>query len=551
MVTVTIHGEERQFAEGTAFETIAAKYQNQYGGLIAGVCVNGKIQELFKKVKTDCTVEFFTLRDDVGYKTYVRTATMLFLKGVYDVFGSEAAQAAYVEFSVGNGLYVNMRGHVEANAGNADSIKKRMKELSAVKTRIRKKTYSLEDAMELFAAQDMKDKSKLFRYRRGSTVNIYEIKGYFDYYYGYMLPHAGFVKWFDVVPYEKGFMLLLPTKEHPTSVQRFVERRKLFETMAVSGEWGRKVAIETVGDLNDQICRGSMSELILIQEAEQERKIGEIARDIVSKGNVKFVMIAGPSSSGKTSFSHRLSIQLRTIGKMPHPIALDDYFVDREQTPRDENGDYNFECLEAVDVKQFNEDMTRLLAGERVELPSFNFKIGKREYRGNYRQLGEDDILVVEGIHGLNEKMSYALPEESKYKIYISALTTLNIDGHNRIPTTDGRLLRRMVRDARTRGSSAQRTLQMWTSVRRGEEENIFPFQEGADAMFNSALIYELAVLKTFAEPLLFQIPKDAPEYHEAKRLLKFLNYFLSVPSESLPNNSICREFIGGSCFHV
>ncbi len=551
MVTVTVHGEKREVAEGTAFEAIAAEYQKEYEELIAVVCVNGKIRELFKKVKKDCTVDFFTLRDEVGYKTYVRTATMLFLKGICDVFGPEAAQEAYVEFAVGHGLYVNTWGHVASDAENADRIKARMKELADAKTRVMKKSYSLDDAMELFAAKGMRDKSKLFRYRMSSTVNIYEIEGYFDYYYGYMLPHAGYVKWFDVIPYEKGFMLLLPTKDNPTSVEPFSERRKLFETMAVSDEWGRRVSIETVGDLNDQICRGSMSELILIQEAEQERKIGEIARDIVNHSNVKFVMIAGPSSSGKTSFSHRLSIQLRTMGKVPHPIALDDYFVDREQTPKDEKGDYNFECLEAVDVKQFNEDMTRLLAGERVELPSFNFKTGKREYRENYRQLGADDILVIEGIHGLNEKMSYALPEESKYKIYISALTTLNIDGHNRIPTTDGRLLRRMVRDARTRGSSAQRTLQMWKSVRKGEEENIFPFQEGADAMFNSALIYELAVLKTFAEPLLFQIPKDAPEYHEAKRLLKFLSYFLSVPSESLPNNSICREFIGGSCFNV
>lgn len=405
--------------------------------------------------------------------------------------------------------------------------------------------------MELFASKGMKDKAKLFRYRMSSAVNVYEIDGYYDYYYGYMLPNAGYVKWFDVIPYAQGFMLLLPRKSNPTVVEPFSERKKLFETMETAQDWGRKVGIETVGDLNDEICNGSMSELILIQEAEQERKIGEIAKDIVSRGHVRFVMIAGPSSSGKTSFSHRLSIQLRTLGKVPHPIALDDYFVDRELTPRDEKGDYNFECLGAIDVKQFNEDMTRLLAGERVELPSFNFKTGKREYRGNFRQLKENDILVIEGIHGLNEKMSYALPEESKYKIYISALTTLNIDGHNRIPTTDGRLLRRMVRDARTRGASAQRTIQMWPSVRRGEEENIFPFQEGADAMFNSALIYELAVLKPFAEPLLFQIPKEAPEYHEAKRLLKFLDYFLSVPSESLPNNSLCREFVGGSCFQV
>lgn len=551
MVTVTIHGEKREFAQGTSYETIAADYQKEYDGMIALVAVNGKIRELFKKVTRDCTVDFFTLKDDVGYKTYVRTATMLFLKGIYDVFGEEAAQQSCVEFAIGHGYYVNVCGKVPVTQESADKIKSRMKELVEKKIPFMKRSYPLDEAMELFRARGMQDKERLFRYRRSSAVNIYDIDGYYDYYYGYMLPNAGYVKWFEILPYEDGFMLLLPTKKNPTEVEPFDERRKLFETMEASQDWGRKAGIETVGDLNDQICSGSMSDLILIQEAEQERKIGEIAKEIVNRGNVKFVMIAGPSSSGKTSFSHRLSIQLRTLGKVPHPIGLDDYFVDRELTPRDENGDYNFECLEALDVKQFNEDMMKLLAGERVELPSFNFKLGKREYRGNYKQLGKDDILVIEGIHGLNERMSYALPDESKFKIYISALTTLNIDGHNRIPTTDGRLLRRMVRDARTRGASAQRTIQMWPSVRRGEEENIFPYQEGADAMFNSTQIFELAVLKTFAEPLLFQIPKEAPEYYEAKRLLKFLDYFLGVSSETLPNNSICREFVGGSCFNV
>ncbi len=551
MAVVTVCGEKREYAQGTSYEAIAAEFQEKYDGMIAVAVANGKIRELFKKVTKDCTVDFFTTKDDVGYKTYVRTATMLLLKAIYDLFGPEAAQNSSVEFAVGHGTYVNGMGRIPADRQGADRLKKRMGELVEAKTPFMKRTYPLEEAMELFRARNMTDKERLFHYRMSSTVNLYEIEGYCDYYYGYMLPNAGYVKWFDLIPYEDGYMLLLPTKKDPTVVEPFDERRKLFETMETSEGWGRTAGIETVGDLNDQICRGSMSELILVQEAEQERKIGEIAKEIVSRGNVKFVMIAGPSSSGKTSFSHRLSIQLRTLGKSPHPIALDDYFVDRELTPRDENGDYNFECIEAIDVKKFNEDMTRLLAGERVEIPTFNFKIGKREYRGNFKQLKADDILVLEGIHGLNDKMSYALPEESKFKIYISALTTLNIDNHNRIPTTDGRLLRRMVRDARTRGSSAQRTIQMWPSVRRGEEENIFPFQEGADAMFNSALIYELAVLKPFAEPLLFQIPKEAPEYYEAKRLLKFLDYFLSVPSESLPNNSICREFVGGSCFNV
>lgn len=519
--------------------------------MIALVAANGKIRELFKKVNRDCTLTVFTLKDDIGYKTYVRTATMLFFKAVFDLFGAESTQNCRLEFAVSNGSFVNPGNSIEATPENAEKINARMLELVEQQLPFMKRSCPLDEAMDLFKAQGMKDKEKLFKYRMSSQVNIYQIDGYYDYYYGYMLPNTGYVKYFRVEAYENGFMLLLPTKKNPCVVEPLREQKKLFATLSDSEEWGSKIGIDNVGDLNDEICKGSMSDFILMQEAEQERKIGELAKEIVRRKDVKFVMIAGPSSSGKTSFSHRLSIQLRTLGKTPHPIALDDYFVDRELTPRDENGDYNFECLEALDVKQFNEDMLELLAGKRVELPSFNFKIGKREYRGDYKQLGPDDILVIEGIHGLNDKMSYALPKESKYKIYISALTTLNIDGHNRIPTTDGRLLRRMVRDARTRGADARRTIAMWPSVRRGEEENIFPFQEDADAMFNSAMIYELAVLKQFAEPLLFQIPKEAPEYYEAKRLLKFLSYFLNVTSESLPNNSICREFVGGSCFRV
>lgn len=551
MITVKINGEERQYPQGATYEDVANDYQQEYENLIALAARDGKIRELFKKLTRDCEVTFFTLKDDVGNKTYVRSATMLFLKAVFDVYGREAAQSCRVEFAIGNGSYISPKGKLNATEENAAKIRNRMRELVEAKTPFLKRSYSLDNAMELFRKEGMKDKEKLFRYRRGSFVNIYEMDGYYDYYYGYMLPNAGYVKWFDVIAYEDGFMLLLPDKKDPTHVKPFQERKLLFRTLKESEEWGKEIGIETVGDLNDQICRGSLSELILVQEAQQERKIGEIAKSIVDRGGVKFVMIAGPSSSGKTSFSHRLSIQLKTLGKTPHPIALDDYFVNREFTPRDENGDYNFECLEAIDVKQFNDDMCRLLAGERVELPSFNFKTGKREYKGNFKQLGPDDILVIEGIHGLNEKTSYALPEESKYKIYISALTNINIDEHNRIPTTDGRLLRRMVRDARTRGADARRTIDMWASVRRGEEQNIFPFQEDADAMFNSVLIYELAVLKQFAEPLLFQIDKGEPEYYEAKRLLKFLEYFLGVTSESLPNNSLCREFVGGSCFNV
>ncbi len=551
MYTVRIKGEDVPVQEGTTYEELIAPYQGRDGSLIVLVAADGKLRELFKEVKRNAEIRFFTLRDDVGHKTYIRTATMLFMKAVFDLFGQEAAAQCRVEYSIGHGYYITPQGSFPCGEKSAEKIQARMRELVKEKTPFQKHTCPLDDAVAIFAKQGMKDKEKLFRYRRTSTVNVYECGGYYDYYYGYMMPNAGYVKWFEVIPYDEGFMLLLPTKSSPDKIQPFQERRKLFETLKTSDAWGRQIGIETVGDLNEQICQGSLSELILVQEALQERKIAEIAREIVGRSNVKFIMIAGPSSSGKTSFSHRLSIQLRTLGKVPHPIALDDYFVNREHTPLDENGDYNFECLGAMDVELFNNDMTRLLNGETVEMPTFNFKIGRREYLGETKRLGPDDILVIEGIHGLNPKMSYALPEESKFKIYISALTTINVDAHNRIATTDGRLLRRMVRDARTRGSDARRTIQMWSSVRRGEEENIFPFQEEADAMFNSALVYELAALKQFAEPLLFQIPREAPEYYEAKRLLKFLDYFLNLSSESLPNNSICREFVGGSCFRV
>ena len=551
MVTVTIDGVKKEYEEGTTYETIVEEYQEKYKNRIALVTVNGKIRELFKKVKKDCEVSFFTISDPVGHKSYVRTAIMLMIKALQDVAEEGSLEKVKVEFAIGSGYYCSVKGKVRLDQEFIDRLNGRMRELVEADLPYVKKSYPLNDAVEIFRSQNMKEKEKLFRYRRSSYVNVYCLDGYYDYYYGYMLPSTGYVKYFQVFAYEDGLMLLLPDPKSPEKLPSMEPRKKLFQTLKQSDDWGNMVNVGTVGDLNDQICKGNINDLILVQEALQERRIGEIAREIVERKGVKFVMIAGPSSSGKTTFSHRLSIQLRTYGLSPHPIALDNYFVNREDTPRDENGDYNFECLEAIDVKQFNKDMLDLLSGKTVELPSFNFKTGKREYKGDYKTLGPEDVLVIEGIHGLNDAMSYALPNESKYKIYISALTSINIDDHNRIPTTDGRLLRRMVRDARTRGTSAKRTIEMWASVRKGEEEYIFPFQESADAMFNSVLIYELAVLKQYAEPLLFGIGKGEPEYYEAKRLLKFLEYFIGVSSDNLPKNSICREFVGGSCFHV
>lgn len=548
---VTVNNVVKEYPKGTTFAEIAKEHQTEYEYPIALAVRNGKIRELFKKVDKDCNVEFLTLADDAGHKTYTRTATLMMMKAITEVVGAEKVKKIKMEFAISNGYYCSKEGDFEITQELVEKVRAKMQEYVDKDILIMKKSMPIDDANALFAKHNMTDKKKLFKYRGSSTVNVYDLDGYYDYYYGFMLPSTRYIKVFDVQKYEDGFMLILPSKSNPMVLEKFESSPKLYQTMMTASDWGQKLGIDTVADLNDEIRTGGFLDMMLVQEALQERRVAEIASDIVARGGVKFVMIAGPSSSGKTTFSHRLSVQLRTHGLKPHPIGVDDYFVDREKTPRQPNGDYDFECLEAIDIQKFNQDMCDLLAGKRVELPHFNFVTGKREYKGNFKQLGPDDVLVIEGIHGLNDKMSYALPAESKYKIYISALTTLNIDEHNRIPTTDGRLLRRMVRDARTRGASAKRTIQMWPSVRRGETENIFPFQESADAMFNSALIYELSVLKQFAEPLLYSIEPGEPEYFEAVRLLKFLSYFLGVSTEDLPKNSIIREFVGGSCFKV
>jgi uridine kinase len=552
MAKLTIKGKTYEFATGTTYEEVVSSFQKDYNGNIALITENGKIRELFKAVYKDADIDFITLSDPTGHKTYARSAIMLMLKAYWDVVGKDVNEKVKIEFVIGDSYYCSVKGSNKITEEFLLKVKARMQELVEMNIPFQKESMTREEALELFKKYNFTDKLSLFKYRRSSSVNIYHLEDYYDYYYGYMLPYTGLVKWFDLMPYDEGFMLTIPSMASPNEVKPFEERRHLFEALKESTEWTEKMGVGTIGELNDAVCTGAINDLILVQEALQERKIAEIARDIVERGGVKFVMIAGPSSSGKTTFSHRLSVELRTFGLKPHPIPVDDYFKNREETPRDEKGDYNFECLEAIDVEQFNKDMNALLKGERVELPTYNFKTGKREYgKGNFKQLGPDDVLVIEGIHGLNDKMSYSLPNESKYKIYISALTSINIDGHNRIPTTDGRLLRRMVRDARTRGTSAQATIKMWPSVRRGEEENIFPFQENADAMFNSILIYELAAFKTYAEPILFDIDPSEPEYIEAKRLLKFLEYFVALDPKVVPNNSICREFIGGSYFNV
>ena len=551
MAFVTIGGEIKEYELGTTYREIASEYQSQYEDDIVLVFVDGKLAELHKRVAQDCTLEFVTTREKPGMQTYHRSAILVMLKAFYEVVGAEKIEKLSIDFSLGKGLFVFPKGDFTLNQELLDRVMDQMRLYVEQKLPIMKRNVHTDEAVELFHKHKMYDKERLFKYRRVSRVNIYSIGGFEDYFYGYMVQNTGYIKYFNLVPYHDGFMLMLPDVSNPKVVPEFEPREKLFHVLMESSDWGDRLGVPNVGALNDMIAHGKANELILIQEALQEKKIGQIAEAIASRPDKKIVMIAGPSSSGKTTFSHRLSIQLEALGMKPHPIAADDYFVNREDSPKDENGNYNYEILECLDLKQFNEDMTRLLAGDAVEMPHYNFKTGRREYKGEFLKLGKEDILVIEGIHCLNDRFSYSLPRENKFKIYISALTQLNIDEHNRIPTTDGRLIRRMVRDARTRGENAQSTISRWPSVRMGEENNIFPFQEDADIMFNSASVYELAVLKQYAEPLLFGIPRDSKEYLEAKRLLKFLDYFLGVSSEDIPKNSIVREFIGGSCFRV
>lgn len=551
ILKVTVNGKAREYNQGITFKDIAEEVRGEYEDPIILGKDGNSLQELISRVRQGADISFVTLKEPAGRLVYKRSVTLLMLKAVHDLYGAETAAGVKVLYSISKGYYCTVKNKTVDDAF-VTNVAARMKELSQAGIPILKRVVKTKDAIAIFREAGMLDKVELFRYRRSSTVSLYGIDGYEDYFYGYMVPDTSYLKVFGVEKYEDGFVVRIPGADDTATLPEFQPQPKLFQVQKTSTEWGNMLDIDTVGALNTKIASGNFQELILVQEALQEKKIADIAEMISKRPEKKLIMIAGPSSSGKTTFSHRLSVQLMAHGLRPHPIAVDDYFVNRDKTPIDEFGKKDYESLLAIDTEQFNKDMSRLLAGERVELPTYNFLTGSREYgKGRFKQLNEDDILVIEGIHCLNDELSYSLPMESKFKIYISALTQLNVDEHNRIPTTDGRLIRRMVRDARTRGTSAQSTIAMWSSVRRGEERNIFPYQEQADVMFNSALIYELAVLKPYAEAALYGIPENSAEYQEAKRLLKFLEYFIPVSSESVPNNSILKEFVGGGCFNI
>lgn len=546
---ITADGVSREFAEGSSYYELAQAFQAGYRHDILLVMRDNKLYELHKRCYEDAELSFITAEEKIGRMTYARSCIFLMLKAFREL-ETDRRYEVIVDFTLGGAYYCYLKDERSVSEALLQAVEAKMRAMQQAALPILKSSMGTDEAEEYFEQTGMRDKAELFGYRRTSYVNTYSLGNYKNYFYGFMVRDTSYLKYFELRPYREGFLLVLPEQSAPERLPRLAISDKLYEVQSRSTAWAQMLGVSTIALLNDEICAGRIEELIHMQEAVFEKQIGNIASQI-ARENKRLVMIAGPSSSGKTTFSHRLAMQLRALGLKPHPIAVDNYFRDRKHAPRDAEGNYDFESLECVDIERFNEDMLRLLAGETVELPRFNFIKGEREYKGDYLSLGEQDVLIMEGIHCLNEAMSYQLPKKDKFKIYISALTQINIDQHNRIPTTDVRLLRRMIRDNRTRGYAAGDTINMWKNVRRGEEENIFPFQESADVMINSAMIYELPVLKVYAEPLLFQIPKTHPAYQEAKRLLKFLDYVLPVSPEPIPRTSLVREFIGGSCIDV
>lgn len=547
-VRITIDKTQEVLMEtGTTLLQLSQDYGKTHSQSIIAARVDNDIKELSYRLKRDCEVDFIDLNEEDGMRIYRRSLYFIFMKAAYDLYPE---RRVIISHAVSKGLYCEITGEKELEPFEVERIEARMHEIVKMAVPFEKREIPLEEAEELFKSSGRMDRYHTVEHRKKSLVTIYNCDGMDDYFYGYMAPNTGYIKVFGLRYHLGGLIIRFPLKSSPQTLPEYVEQEKQFNIYLEFKKWGRILEVENVGALNDLIIKGKSTENIRISEALHEKKLASIADMICCSDHPKrIILISGPSSSGKTTFAKRLSIQLRVNGVKPVTISLDDYFVNREDTPRDEFGEYDFEALEAVDVKLFNKQLNQLIRGEEVEVPMFNFHTGNREPVGRKLQIDDDNILVIEGIHGLNEKLTYEIPGQLKFKIYVSALTSMNIDDHNRIPTTDNRILRRIVRDHQFRGSNALSTLKWWPSVRRGEEKNIFPFQESADVMFNSALMYELSVLKPYAEPLLNEIDKSTVHYSEARRLIEFLSYFLPLDCKDVPSNSILREFIGGSGF--
>ncbi len=508
--------------------------------------VNNVVEGLTFKVYHNMDVEFLDITSASGMRTYVRSLCFVLCKAVADLYPEGEIVLQHL---VSKGYYCTLRiGHT-ANENEVARIKERMQEIIDAHIPFHRIEVQTEKAVRLFRQLGMNDKATLLETAGTMYTYYYTLGDTVDYYYGSLLPDAGYLNLFDLVKYDEGVLLRFPDNENPAKLGDMVDQAKMQEVFKEHSRWHDIMGVRTIGDVNKACLQGEATMLINVSEALQEKKIARIADEIHTRKNVKIVLISGPSSSGKTTFSKRLSVQLMTNGLKPCAISLDDYFVDREKTPLDADGNYDYESLYALDLPFFNEQLQALLRGEEVELPRFNFTTGKREFNGNKLRVKDNMVLILEGIHALNPELTTLIPDEYKYKIFVSALTTILLDNHNYIPTTDNRLLRRIIRDFKYRNYSAEETISRWPSVIRGEEQWITPYQENADAMFNSAMLFELAVLKEHALPILNRVPQNCPEYSEAHRLLRFLQYFVSVHDKDIPPTSLLREFLGGSSF--
>ncbi|MBS6500548.1 MAG: nucleoside kinase [Clostridium sp.] len=544
---IKYQGKEYDVQEGITYKEFIDTSLNINSTDVALCRLNRKYHELFKDIDSNGEIELIMFDSPIGYKIYTRTLQFIFIKATLDLFDNSVIT---IEHSIGEGVFGELHKEEALSAEDIDKIKLRMKALIEKDLPINKIKVKIEKAIEIFKEYGMDDKVSLLNQVSFENVNLYELDGRYDYFYGQMAYSTGVIKAFDLMYYDPGFVLRYPKKDDLNVVSNFKENRKLSQIFMETERWLNILGVGEVGSLNDKVKNKEFRDLVMVSEALHEKKIAQIADMINERKETKVVLIAGPSSSGKTTFANRLSVQLRVNGHVPIPISLDDYFVDREHTPKDENGEYDFESVYSLDLELFNSNLSGLLKGEEVEIPSFNFKKGEREWVGHKLTLPNNGILLIEGIHGLNPILTSSILDKQKFKIYISALTQLNLDNHNRIATTDIRRVRRIVRDYLSRGYGAEETLKMWPSIRRGEERNIFVFQEEADVMFNSTLVYELCVLKRYALEELDKISPDSSVYLEASRLKSFLGFFKEIDKDYVPMNSILREFIGGSVFY-
>jgi uridine kinase len=545
--TVEVHLPDGRVLSGARgmrvgdFLKVLPEFENP---LVVGAIVNSELRELSYPIEMDSQVCPVTMMDADGARIYRRSITFL-LEAAFEELFPEADLA--VDHSVASGGYFcQVIGRAPLTEEELHRLEERMMELVALDLPLERKEVALEEAVAYFQGRGYEDKVRLLKYRQRPTLVLYRLLEHRDYHHGYMVPSTRFLRWFSLRPLIGGFVLQYPRRHAPTELGPMPEYPRLLRTFRQYGEWLQRLEIESVGALNDAVQAGRAREVILVSEALHERQIAEIAEQIVHRKDARIVLIAGPSSSGKTTFSKRLAVQLLAQGLSPFPIEMDNYFVNRENTPLDERGERDYEALGALNTNQLADDLRRLIRGEEVQLPHYNFKTGMSE-QGEIVQVGSEQVIILEGIHGLNPGLLPAIPMEQTFRVYVSCLTQLNLDRYNRVSTTDTRMIRRIVRDARERGYTALQTIQRWESVRRGEKRHIFPYQENADAMFNSALVFELSVLRQWVEPLLRQVPFGRPEYIEAKRLLAFLQWFLPIEENIVPDNSLLREFIGGS----